>query len=536
MGDIAFYLRLSKSDGDLGKDEKDESNSIENQRKLLQTFVESTEDLGGTVREYIDDGYTGTNFNRPGFQQMVEDAKKGVIGTILVKDLSRLGRDYIGVGDYLEQIFPILGVRVIAVNSQYDSNQYVGSTMGLEMSITNLVNTLYSRDMSKKIKSTMRTKWNGGVSTGGKIPFGYKKAEDKSWVLDEEAAVIVRKIFDLALKGYNTVMIANALNEEGYPPPGKLKVNRGEKAFWKQKVTDKEWLWNRQGTWAVLKNYAYTGALVQGKTSAVRICGKERRKTNDSDLFITENHHEAIVTHEKFELAQLVIEKQYNKSFRKDAGFSLRGKIRCGNCGLRMNYGGGVAEPVVFCAHTVSVGKMSTCDKTRHSASKIETIVLSSLQKQLEIFQSLSKVLEEEEEKNNTSISSIRKDLERELEKLKAERIRQYEAYAEGVTRREEYLSEKKALSDKIEKMQTQYEQLQSITTEEDALMEDIKKVRENAEEVNILKKMTRQVAEEFVEEIIIYDSKQMEIKFVFDDLLAEIAHRVSKKKTEEIA
>ena len=162
--------------------------------------------------------------------------------------------------------------------------------------------------------------------------------------------------------------------------------------------------------------------------------------------------------------------------------------------------------------------------------------MLSSLQKQLEIFQSLSKVLEEEEEKNNTSISSIRKDLERELEKLKAERRRQYEAYAEGVTRREEYLSEKKALSDKIEKMQTQYEQLQSITTEEDALMEDIKKVRENAEEVNILKKMTRQVAEEFVEEIIIYDSKQMEIKFVFDDLLAEIAHRVSKKKTEEIA
>lgn len=146
MGDIAFYLRLSKSDGDLGKDEKDESNSIENQRKLLQTFVESMEDLGGTVREYIDDGYTGTNFKRPGFQQMVEDAKKGVIGTILVKDLSRLGRDYIGVGDYLEQIFPILGVRVIAVNSQYDSNQYVGSTMGLEMSITNLVNTLYSRD------------------------------------------------------------------------------------------------------------------------------------------------------------------------------------------------------------------------------------------------------------------------------------------------------------------------------------------------------------------------------------------------------
>ena len=278
MEDLAFYLRLSLSDGDLGKDEKDESYSIENQRKLLQAFVEASDEFDGKIREYIDDGFTGTNFNRPGFQKMVEDAKKGLIRTILVKDLSRLGRDYIIVGDYLEKIFPILGVRVIAVNSQYDSNQYIGKTMGLEMSISNLVNTLYSRDMSKKIKSTIRTKWNAGVSTGGKVPLGYKKAEDKSWILDEEAAIIVRKIFELALKSYSTSMIANELNELGYPTPGKLKIFRGEKPYWKQKVTDEEWLWDTRMVWGVLKNYAYTGALVQGKN----ICNKslwKRKKT-----------------------------------------------------------------------------------------------------------------------------------------------------------------------------------------------------------------------------------------------------------------
>lgn len=176
---IAFYLRLSLSDGDLGKNNKDESNSIENQRLLLQSFVESMDELDGEVREYIDDGYSGTNFNRPAFQDMIEDAKKGKVDVLLVKDLSRLGRDYIGVGDYLEQIFPIMGVRVIAINSQYDSNNYVGKTMGLEMSISNLVNTLYSRDLSKKYKSCIQTKWKQGVSTGGRIPFGYKKAENK---------------------------------------------------------------------------------------------------------------------------------------------------------------------------------------------------------------------------------------------------------------------------------------------------------------------------------------------------------------------
>lgn len=536
MEDLAFYLRLSLSDGDLGKDEKDESYSIENQRKLLQTFVESSDEFNGKVREYIDDGFTGTNFNRPGFQKMVEDAKKGLIRTILVKDLSRLGRDYIIVGDYLEKIFPILGVRVIAVNSQYDSNQYIGNTMGLEMSISNLVNTLYSRDMSRKIKSTIRTKWNGGVSTGGKVPFGYKKADDKSWVLDEEAANIVRKIFDLALKDYSTSMIANELNELGYPPPGKLKILRGEKPHWKQKVTDEEWLWDTRNVWVVLKNYAYTGALVQGKTSAIRACGKERRKAKESELFITENHHEAIVTHEEFDLAQLVIVKQNGIGFRRDAGFSLRSKIRCGNCGLRMTYENGLVEPVVYCAHTVASGKMSTCEKTRYPASHIENIVLVALRKQLELFQTLEKELKENEEKSQNSLSAIRKNLEGELEKLKAERVRQYEAYAEGVIGREIYLSGKKTISEKIQKLQGQYEQLQAITTEEDVLMKEIGKVEENIEEAQSLKKMTRQIAEAFVDEIIIYDSERMEIKFIFDDLMKEIAERISKKKTEEIA
>lgn len=536
MGDLAFYLRLSMSDGDLGKDEKDESYSIENQRNLLQTFVENSEDLEGNIREYIDDGYTGTNFNRPGFRQMVEDAKNGIIDTILVKDLSRIGRDYIGVGDYLEQIFPILGIRVIAVNSQYDSNQYIGSTMGLEMSISNLVNTLYSRDISKKMKSTIRTKWNQGVSTGGKVPFGYKKTADKLWEIDKEAAVIVREIFDLALEDYNTAMIVNKLNEEGHPTPGKLKMLRGEKPYWKRKVTDTEWLWNTQSVWLVLKNYAYTGALVQGKTSAIRVCGKERRKSKESDLFITENHHEAIVTHEEYEMAQLVITKQNNKGFRKDAGFSLRSKIRCGNCGLRMDYNGNAVEPVVFCSHAVASGKMSTCEKTRHSAAKIENIVLMALKKQLELFQSLAKELEENEEKSQTGLSAVRRNMEKELEILKAERVRQYEAYAEGVVEREVYLTNKKKLSEKYEKLQSEYEQIKEITTEEDILLKDIKKVEENAEEAKVFKKMTRHIAEVFVEEVAIYDSEKMEIRFVFDDLLAEMAERINKKKTEDIA
>ena len=349
MADVALYLRLSKADGDLGKDFKDESYSIENQRKLLKDYLQSSGELQGTVKEYIDDGYSGTNFNRPAFIQMVEDAKSGKINVILVKDLSRLGRDYIGVGDYLEQIFPLIGVRVIAVNSHYDSNQYVGDTIGLDMSITNLVNTLYSRDISKKFRSAIHTKWKQGVSTNSKAPFGYRKLLDKKWEVDKEAAEVVRLIFDLALQGYRIMQIVNVLNEKDLPTPGKLRYLRGENLAIK-KVDDREWLWEKNMVGTIIKNYTYTGALIQGRTYSVRVCDKRRRKTNPTQQIIIENHHKAIISHEEFEQAQGITRTGKEMGFRKDSGFSLRGKIRCGNCGLNMKYRNG-KNPVVFCQH-----------------------------------------------------------------------------------------------------------------------------------------------------------------------------------------
>lgn len=474
----AVYLRLSKDDGD-----KMESDSIRNQRSLIRDFAKQHSDIT-LVKEYVDDGFSGTNFERPDFQKMMEDARNHKINCIIVKDLSRLGRNYIETGRYL----------------------------------------------SKKYKSCIQTKWKQGVSTGGRIPFGYKKAENKQWEIDEEAAKIVRLIFELALKDYNTAMIANELNERGLPTPGKFRIQRNEEIAWNRKVTDEEWLWDTRIVWMVLRNYAYTGALVQGKTSRIRVGGSETRRTKKHQQFITENHHKGIVTHEEFELAQLVITDQKQKGFARDAGFSLKGKIRCGNCGLKMMYNYGTV-PVVYCAHTAAAGKMSTCDKTRYPASRIESIVLAALRKQLGIFQNMARILEESEEKNKMNLPTMQRDMERELEKLKAERIRQYEAYAEGVVDRESYLRNKKELNEKIEKVQTKYEQIQAVTTAEDDLMKDVKTVEKNAEEVNILKRMTRSIAETFVEEITIYDSEKIEVKFVFDDLLVDMANRIEKKK-----
>ena len=193
---IAIYLRLSLADGDLKKGSKDESNSIENQRMLLHDYIGKQEDLFGEIVEYVDDGYTGTNFNRPAFQKMIVDLKQGNIKVIMVKDLSRLGRDYIGVGDYIEQIFPLMGVRFIAVNNSFDSMKLNNGTPGIEVAVSNLVNNMYSRDIAKKIRAALETNWKNGKATCTNVPFGYvwNKKGGRRWEIDPEAAVYVKKV------------------------------------------------------------------------------------------------------------------------------------------------------------------------------------------------------------------------------------------------------------------------------------------------------------------------------------------------------
>lgn len=214
---IAAYQRISRADGDLGKDGKDKSNSIENQKELIQRYIACKESLQNVpVMDFVDDGYTGSNFDRPGFQKMMDGVRDGKIDTIIVKDLSRFGRDYIGVGEYMEQIFPLLGVRLIAINDNYDSNNYKGITLGMDVMVSNLVNTMYCRDAGKKLRTANQVKWRKGITTASAAPFGYQFDPDKkgAFIIDPPAAKIVRRIFDLAILGLGTREIAMILNRK----------------------------------------------------------------------------------------------------------------------------------------------------------------------------------------------------------------------------------------------------------------------------------------------------------------------------------
>ena len=534
---IGLYYRLSLADGDVGTDDKEESNSIENQRLLLTSFVASRDDLVGEIKEYIDDGFSGTNFDRPAFKRMIEDAKRGIIHTIIVKDLSRLGRDYIGTGDYLEQIFPVLGVRFIAVNSMYDSNDYIGKTVGLDISITNLVNTLYSKDLSKKYKSAVRTKWKNGISTYGRLPLGYTKDPNNKgkWLLDPEGAAIVRRLFDLALEGKDNTQIVHCMNEEGILTPGQYKERHLENyRTYSRKVFDEEWLWDTQMVWRIIKNNVYTGTLVQGKDHAVSVGSKNRRATIEQDRVIVQNHHPAIVTEEEWKEAQAAIRYSSKHTLPQKTGFSLESKVKCGNCGLNMAYQD-KGNPKLCCAHKRKAGRHSKCDGTIYDAKQIEAVVGYALRTKLALFQSLNLSLKEEAENRKGSYASV-SELSVSIETLKAKRIHLYEDYADGTITKSAYMERKQEYTSRIEELEAKKAALLTFNSKESELVEKVEMLANKAEQMSVCRDLTREVANEFIESVVIYDPKHIEIKFTFDDLLQKAVDRVTEIQKERVS
>lgn len=524
MAKNGLYLRLSIADGDLGKEDKDESNSIDNQRTLLVNFITNREDLSDEYIEYVDDGYSGTNFERPAFQQMIDDAKMGKIDTIIVKDFSRFGRDYIGVGDYLEQVFPLLGIRFISLNNNYDSRDYMGKTMGLDMAISNLVNNLYSKDISKKLKSALRVKWKNGKWTGSKPPFGYLKDEETGrWKIDPVAGKYVRMVFDKAIEGCNTSQICYYMNEQKVPTPGRYNQMNGLLRQGKHKMPEKEVVWDTGMVRTILGRFEYTGALVMGKRHTVAVGSKVTRKTADKDVVIRKNINPAIVSEEEYEVAGASVMFMAKADYRGAKDFLLKGKVRCGNCRRALAYTDGGIHPKVYCPHKRQAGRFSHCSDDMYPVSVIEGHIWYSLKKILRILNSVGEELEENNSGNSYTGKRQQKALETELERLRNERIHQYEAYAEGVLSREKYIAVKNQLTEKIEKMQEEQKKLIQLTAEETAYRNQIKTATEQLEEQIEKGKLTKEMIDAMIDMVYVYNAKKIEVVLKFDDVLQKV-------------
>ena len=528
---LGFYLRLSESDGDLGKDGKDESNSIENQRLLLQSFVEANDELEGEVIEYIDDGYSGTNFNRPAFKRMIEDAKKGIIQVILVKDLSRLGRDYITAGDYIDQIFPMLNVRFIAANNGYDSAKQKHSTASFEVAISNLVNTLYSRDLSRKQKAANTVRWKNGINNIAYAPFGYKKSktEKGKFEIDPEAAQIVRFIFEAAVNGNNTSEIARMMNEKQFPTP--LEYDKTHKNWDLAEPISKpsERHWDSTKVYHILTKYEYTGALVRGQRRLMTIGASRGKLMPKSEWIIVDGVNDAIVSKEEFEQANEVIKSGKKPRFYLEQHFPLKGKIRCGNCRRMLEYTVTTYKEFFVCRNGVNAGKFSECCKEQYPVGQVERVVWLTLKEQLSTLEQLGVQAGARAKTQMKTVKVSQRNTESEIEKLKAEKIRQYEMYAEGIITKDEYVRKKQALSNQIEEMSQQKADLKDEFLRQSELWESAVNLSNLAKEFNEEKKLTRKMVLAFIKDVFVYDPYRIEIVFNFEDEIKKLQESLEK-------
>ena len=301
----AIYLRLSKEDGDFSfSGEKLESDSISNQRMIILDYLKKHPEIS-VVDEYVDDGFTGANFERPDFNRMIDDVKSGRIDCIVVKDLSRFGREYIGSGEYIQKVFPKLGIRFIAINDGYDNAQPGAADNELVLPFKNLMNDSYCRDISIKVRTNLEAKRRSGQFVGTRVVFGYMRSPDNKnqLIVDPEAASVVQEIFKWKLEGMSPSQIADRLNDSNVPSPIEYKKANGSKqrtCFQTKQVAE----WSAVAIYRILKNEIYTGTLVQGKTTSPNHKVKKTVAKPSSEWSRTENAHEAIISPSQFHLVQ----------------------------------------------------------------------------------------------------------------------------------------------------------------------------------------------------------------------------------------
>ncbi len=337
---IALYIRISVEDEDMGRNGKDESNSVTNQRAMLRDFVGRQEEFrGSTVMELCDDGCSGASFDRPAVRQMLELAKDNTINCIIVKDFSRFGRNYLEAGEYLEQIFPLMGIRFISINDHYDSGRPLGTGTGIHTAARNLFNDYYSKDISAKVKASFQIKKARGQHLGGGIPYGYRRSPDERGriLIDEAAANVIRRIFAMTREGLGRTQIARILNEQGIPSPAE-HINGLSGRNTVRKRARGKYCWTSDAIIRILRNEAYTGKCVNNKYAVKAIGSRQTVLLPRESWHYVPDSHEAIIEKDLFEAVRKTFRRNHGGSGKNSSlAGKITGKVKCGGCGYGMD-------------------------------------------------------------------------------------------------------------------------------------------------------------------------------------------------------
>ncbi len=522
------YLRLSHEDGD-----KEESNSITGQKNLIREYFRHHPEIIACGMK-IDDGFSGSSFDRPAFQEMMADVKMGRINCIVVKDLSRFGRNYLEAGEYIERIFPFLGVRFIAINDNYDSMNTRTVSDELVIPFKNLINEAYCRDISVKIRSQLETKRRRGDFTGSFAAYGYiKDPENKNHLLiDEFAANVIRDIFCWKIKGVSAGDIADWLNQDGMLAPLDYKKSQGLR-FATPFGTNERSAWNATTILRILKNPIYTGVLEQGKITTPSFKVKQRVLKPREEWNIVRGTHEAIIDRHDFEIVQKVLAMDTRTSPGNPAVELFSGIVYCGECGaamVRKTVPSGKKKYIYYVCAAHKNEK--TCYSHSLRDCILEEMILESVKRQVQSVLDMEKILE------LTQIALLQqagvKKHQGRLDK-KSEEIGRYqkllcslyENLTDGVIDQEEYQRLKKTYTVLLLEAQGQAE----------AIRAQIEQIRESSmkrkggtdqfKEYQNLTVLDRAVVVCFIEKILIYKHRQVKIVYNWQDEYCWLADRL---------
>lgn len=520
----AGYLRLSREDGD-----KVESDSITSQRDLIRGYVNDRSGMT-LVDEYVDDGYSGTSFDRPAFKRLMQDIEQKKVDCIIVKDLSRLGRNYIETGKYLERIFPAMGVRFVAINDHYDSFDDKNDSDQIIIPFKNLINDAYCRDISIKIRSQLDIKRKNGQFIGSFAGYGYTKdPKDKNHlIIDEDAAEVVRMIYNLKLDGYSPNRIADKLNEMKIVTPMEYKLKSGlnyRSGF----RSGKDSKWTPVTVKRILKNELYIGVTIQGKRQKINYKVRQSRDIDESEWIRVEGTHEPIIPRNVFDIVQEMLSRDTRTSPDQQKVYLFSGYLRCPDCGKSM-----VRRTVkkkgkhYYYYHCSTYNSGNGCSSHLISEKRLTDAVLAAVRQQIAVLVSAAELID-----GIASSEMLRpglKAITRQIDSMRSEITRYsklisqlYQDYQSGVVGQEEYKDINARFSDKLTAAKQTLERMEEQRKE--LMSEDIKSDEwiDSFREFHNIQKLDRKTVVSLIDHIDIFDRDHIEIHFRHEDELAEI-------------
>jgi len=511
---IALYLRVSLDD-----EQVDESNSVTNQRDLLTSYIASNPTLSsGEVSVFADDGWSGTNFNRPQVQALLDKARKGRISCIIVKDLSRWGRNYPEVSEYLDNIFPFLGIRFISVNDQYDSFTYSGQTAPTDVAFSTLMHDAYSRELSFKIRQSYNSKVCKGEFLTGSPPFGFiKSVEGNRLEIDMEAAEIVRYIFSLAYQGVNTSQIAVRLNEASINTPLMYRKRKGRTLRGNQSATNERVVWNSTTVRRILIDERYIGVMVGGKQRMKSLGSRKIQYVPESEWIRIPNAHEAIVSKDIFKQANLII-RRCQKAYPTKRHVLFAGKIKCGYCGKLFSFASRASNSYYYCKGP-KIKSGHGCFEGRINLASLKDIVLTTIKLEAQKANNSYRMRRQarcQQLPKRTMENEIRQ-LSSRVTLIENRNVTLFENFTDGKITKDAYISKKEVNGAELEKINARIKWLNIQLTTVDVEQEMNNVDRPILERILQAADVTEEILS-LIDHIIVFDEERIEIRFAFAD------------------